>query len=68
MIESYIEQHDAGYWIKGTRVSLDSVVYRWNLRDSLLKASQKSPMRLRIVYVSTRTVLIHSANSPGYGG
>jgi uncharacterized protein (DUF433 family) len=29
MIESYIEQRDAGYWIKGTRVSLDSVVYRW---------------------------------------
>ena len=29
MIETYIEQRDAGYWIKGTRVSLDSVVYRW---------------------------------------
>jgi uncharacterized protein (DUF433 family) len=29
MTETYIEQHDAGYWIKGTRVSLDSVVYRW---------------------------------------
>jgi uncharacterized protein (DUF433 family) len=29
MIETYIEQHDAGYWINGTRVSLDSVVYRW---------------------------------------
>jgi uncharacterized protein (DUF433 family) len=26
---SYIEQHDGGYWIARTRVSLDSVVYRW---------------------------------------
>src|SRR5438309_2029161 len=25
----YIEQRDSGYWILGTRVSLDSVVYRF---------------------------------------
>ena len=25
----YIEQRDNGYWIQGTRVSLDSVVYRF---------------------------------------
>src|SRR5215467_5453475 len=29
MSPSYIGQHDGGYWIAGTRVSLDSVVYRW---------------------------------------
>lgn len=29
MSESYIEQRDGGYWIVSTRVSLDSVVYRW---------------------------------------
>lgn len=29
MIENYIEQRDGGYWITGTRVSLDSLVYRW---------------------------------------
>lgn len=29
MNEPYIEQRDGGYWIKDTRVSLDSVVYRW---------------------------------------
>jgi len=29
MSPTYIEQHDGGYWIAGTRVSLDSVVYRW---------------------------------------
>ena len=25
----YIEQRDGGYWISGTRVSLDSIVYRF---------------------------------------
>jgi uncharacterized protein (DUF433 family) len=25
----YIEQHDGGFWIRGTRVSLDSIVYRF---------------------------------------
>jgi uncharacterized protein (DUF433 family) len=29
MNQSYIEQRDRGYWIEGTRVSLDSIVYRW---------------------------------------
>ena len=29
MSQSYIEQINGGYYIKGTRVSLDSVVYRW---------------------------------------
>ena len=29
MNQSYIEQINGGYYIKGTRVSLDSVVYRW---------------------------------------
>ena len=27
MAKDYVEQHDAAYWIAGTRVSLDSVVY-----------------------------------------
>lgn len=26
MNESYVEQRDGGYWIRGTRVSLDSIV------------------------------------------
>lgn len=27
MAQQYVEQRDGGYWIAGTRVSLDSVVY-----------------------------------------
>jgi hypothetical protein len=27
MTQNYVDWHDGGYWIAGTRVSLDSVVY-----------------------------------------
>ena len=27
MAKDYVEQHDESYWVTGTRVSLDSVVY-----------------------------------------
>ena len=27
MTQDYVDQHDGGYWVAGTRVSLDSVVY-----------------------------------------
>jgi uncharacterized protein (DUF433 family) len=27
MDKSYVEQRDGGYWVKGTRISLDSIVY-----------------------------------------
>ena len=27
MIHSYIEEREGGYWIAGTRISLDSIVY-----------------------------------------
>ena len=25
----YVDYHHGGYWVAGTRVSLDSIVYRW---------------------------------------
>ncbi len=27
MDKSYVEQRDGGYWVTGTRISLDSIVY-----------------------------------------
>ena len=30
MENKYIEQRDGGYWIKGTRISLDSIVCEFN--------------------------------------
>jgi len=29
MDQSYVEQRQGGYWIAGTRVSLDSIIYQW---------------------------------------
>jgi uncharacterized protein (DUF433 family) len=29
MQQTYVEQRDGGYWVQDTRVSLDSVVYRF---------------------------------------
>lgn len=29
MYHPYVEQREGGYWVQGTRVSLDSVVYRF---------------------------------------
>ncbi len=29
MNQAYVEQHDGGYWVQDTRVSLDSIVYRF---------------------------------------
>jgi uncharacterized protein (DUF433 family) len=29
MEKQYIEQHDRGYWVAGTRISLDSIVYAY---------------------------------------
>lgn len=29
MEKTYIDQHDGGYWIAGSRISLDSIVYQF---------------------------------------
>lgn len=29
MKQAYVEQRDGGYWVRNTRVSLDSIVYRF---------------------------------------
>jgi uncharacterized protein (DUF433 family) len=34
MHSEYIEQRDGGYYVAGTRISLDSVVYAFNRGDS----------------------------------
>ena len=31
---AYVDYHDGGYWVAGTRISLDSLVYCWRNGDS----------------------------------
>jgi uncharacterized protein (DUF433 family) len=40
----YIEQRDAGYWIEGTRISLDSVVYSFLNGEAPESVAQNFPL------------------------
>lgn len=40
----YIEQRDNGYWIEGTRISLDSVVYSFLNGESPESIAQNFPL------------------------
>ena len=66
--KTYVEQHDGGYWIAGTRISLDSIVYAY--RDGFLPRElsenafhhsvlSKSTERSHII-LQTRATLIHT--------
>ena len=39
----YIEQRDGGYYVAGTRISLDSVVYAFNRGDSPERILEEFP-------------------------
>ncbi len=67
MLNEYIEQRDAGYWIRGTRISLDSVVYAF-----LRGASPESIVRsfplltLEQVYAAITFYLAHCQKIDAY--
>ncbi len=42
--KQYVEQRDKGYWIEGTRISLDSVVYLFLNGDSPESIAQNFPL------------------------
>lgn len=42
--KQYIEQRDQGYWINGTRISLDSVVYSFLSGESPESIAQNFPL------------------------
>ncbi len=43
-IKQYVEQRDKGYWIVGTRISLDSVVYSFLGGESPESIAQNFPL------------------------
>lgn len=43
-VKQYVEQRDQGYWIEGTRISLDSVVYAFLNGDSPENIAQSFPL------------------------
>ena len=44
LAKQYIEQRDQGYWIEGTRISLDSVVYAFLNGESPEGIAQDFPL------------------------
>src|SRR5256885_14068829 len=64
----YIEQRDNGYWILGTRVSLDSVVYRFleGLSPESIQADCFPTLTLEQVYGAITYYLHHRAAVDAY--
>ena len=46
----YVEQRDKGYWIEGTRISVDSVIYSFLNGASPESIAQNFPLSLEQVY------------------
>lgn len=64
---SYVEQRDGGYWVAGTRVSLDSVVYVFHEGQSPEMIRQSFPaLRLEQVYGAIAYYLGHRAEIDAY--
>ena len=66
---SYVEQRDGGYWIEGTRVSLDSIVHAFHAGDSAETIAQSFPvLGLEQVYGAIAFYLAHRAEVDVYLG
>jgi hypothetical protein len=46
MSSQYVDQRDKGYWVAGTRVSLDSIVYAFLDGQTAERESQTVPQAL----------------------
>ena len=66
-MEPYIEQRDGGYWIRGTRVSLDSIVYGFLDGRTAEDIAQSFPvLTLEEVYGAITYYLAHRADIDAY--
>lgn len=69
MSKDYIEQRDGGYWIVGSRVSLDSIIYAFLRGASPEDIVQSFPvLRLEEVYGALAFYLGHQAEIDAYLG
>lgn len=67
MDNSYVEKRDAGYWITGTRVSLDSIVLAFldGLSPETIVADCFPVLRLEQVYGAIAYYLAHRPEIDG---
>jgi uncharacterized protein (DUF433 family) len=63
----YVQYRDEGYWVAGTRVSLDSVAYSFLRGDSPESIAQSFPLlSLEEVYGAIAFYLAHRAEVDAY--
>jgi uncharacterized protein (DUF433 family) len=67
MATEYVEQRDGGYWVTGTRVSLDSIVYAFLRGRSPESIAQSLPvLKLEEVYGAITYYLGHQQDVHSY--
>lgn len=67
MVAEYVDQHDGGYWVAGTRVSLDSIVYAFLNGQTAESIAQSFPvLRLEQVYGAIAYYLSHRQEIDSY--
>lgn len=67
MSDAYVEQRDGVYLVKGTRVSLDSIVYAFRSGQSAEAIAQAFPvLSLEQVYGAITYYLAHRQHVDGY--
>jgi uncharacterized protein (DUF433 family) len=67
-MNEYVEQRDGGYYVAGTRISLDSVVYAFNRGDSPERIVEEFPLLDRVsrVYGAIAFYLDHKTEIDKY--
>jgi uncharacterized protein (DUF433 family) len=68
MEKRYVEQRDEGYWVAGTRVSLDSIVFTFldGLSPEMIVAECFPVLTLEQVYGAITYYLAHRADIDRY--
>lgn len=67
MDKSYVEQRDSGYWITGTRISLDSIVYAFKRGAAPESIQRAFPLlTLEEIYGAITFYLAHEQEIDAY--
>jgi uncharacterized protein (DUF433 family) len=67
MEKDYVEQRDGGYWIKGTRISLDSIVHAFNRGAAPESIKRSFPLlNLEQIYGAITFYLSHEQEVDSY--
>ncbi len=67
MNKAYVESHNGGYWVSGTRVSLDSIVYAFWDGQTAESIAQSFPiLSLEQVYGAIAFYLAHRIEIEAY--